>query len=195
VLHLVPISSFAEKKAYDVRLAREGPTTLVPMYASSYSLRYNLDGLLSYVGPRGSTPTYMYTQLYSDGRIEAVDASWIQASGDKNALGKGFEKFIVDATKMYLATQEALGVGAPILAMLTFLAVRGYVIGGTDSWYARHGEDGIDRDDLVLSEIVIEELACAIEQCMRPAFDAVWMACGWPGSMNYDDEGNWRPSF
>ena len=195
VLHLLPVSSFGERTMYDVTLARQGPATLVPMQGSSPSLRYNLDGLLSYVGPGGGVAAWTYAQLYRDGRVEAVDASWIQSSGEKRTLGKGFEKVVVEAMKVYLATQKALGVETPILAMLSFLGVRGCVIGGADSVYARQGEDGVDRDDLVISEIVIEEFGCAIEKCMRPAFDAVWMACGWPGSGNYDKDGNWKAPY
>jgi hypothetical protein len=195
VLHLVPVSSFAQNLTYDVTSARGGSVILRPMGDPSGNSRYNLDGLLSYSQGRGAGAALMYTQLYRDGRVEAVDALWIQATGEKKTLGRGFEKYIVDGMRPYLAIQEMLGVETPILAMLTFLGVRGYVIGGTDSLYARRGEDGIDRDDLIIGEVVIEEFGCAIEQCMRPAFDAVWMACGWPGSGNYDKNGNWKPPY
>jgi hypothetical protein len=192
VLHLVPISSFAEKKAYDVRLARQGTTTLMPMEeVSSVSHRYNLDGLLSYVRPADGVPAWTYAQLFSDGRIEAVNASWIQNSRDKRTLGRGFETLVVDKMNLYLANQQALGVEPPILAMLSFLGVRGCVIGGADTPW-RH-EDEVDRDDLIINEVVVEEFEIAAEQLMRPAFDAVWMACGWPGSRNYDEDGNWKP--
>jgi len=30
-----------------------------------------------------------------------------------------------------------------------------------------------------------------MEQLLKPLFDAVWNAAGWPGSQNYDQNGQW----
>lgn len=200
VLHLFPVSAFLQRQTYDVTSVdvtsvRQPSLALTPMgdpTGSSSQARYNLDGLLSFSQPR-SSKALMYTQLYRDGRIEAVDALYIQASGDRKAFGRGFEKYIVEATVKYLAVQKGLGIDLPIVAMLSFLGVRGYVIGGSDSACSRRGEDGIDRDDLIIDEVIFQDFSCAPELLMRPAFDVVWMACGWPGSKNYDGDGNWNP--
>jgi len=195
VLHLVPISSFSQRQTYDVTSVAQGSLVLTPMgdpSGGSSQVRYNLDGLLSFSQPR-SARACMYTQLYRDGRIEAVDALLIQASGDQKAFGAGFEAYIVDGTAKYLAIQKTLGVDLPVIVMLSFLGVGGYIIGGISSQYSRRGEDGIDRDNVIVDEVVVQDFGCATEQVMRPAFDVVWMACGWPGSKNYDGEGNWKP--
>ena len=38
---------------------------------------------------------------------------------------------------------------------------------------------------------MIESFDFESSKVMKPIFDAVWNACGYPGSQNYDDSGNW----
>lgn len=49
----------------------------------------------------------------------------------------------------------------------------------------------IDRDTLVIPEIVVDTFDCIIATILRPIFDVVWNATGWPKSMNYNDSGEW----
>jgi hypothetical protein len=54
----------------------------------------------------------------------------------------------------------------------------------------------IDRDMLLLPDVLIEDYADVssiqkVAAAMRPAFDAVWNACGHARSYNYDEQGNW----
>ncbi len=49
----------------------------------------------------------------------------------------------------------------------------------------------IDRDILLLPEIVIESYDVIAEDILRPCFDSIWNACGFPRSPNYDDTGEW----
>lgn len=49
----------------------------------------------------------------------------------------------------------------------------------------------IDRDMLPVAEVMIENFGGQPHTILRPIFDAVWNAAGWPRSMNYDEQGNW----
>jgi hypothetical protein len=50
----------------------------------------------------------------------------------------------------------------------------------------------IDRDSLVVPEILVESFDFDAAQIMKPAFDTVWNAAGFPRSMNYDEKtGKW----
>jgi hypothetical protein len=49
----------------------------------------------------------------------------------------------------------------------------------------------IDRDALLVPEIMVESFEYCPQEVLRPAFDAVWRAAGWERSMNYDEEGRW----
>ena len=54
-----------------------------------------------------------------------------------------------------------------------------------------HQNPKIDRNELIIPEIYIENLEGNPIKVIKPAIDAVWNAAGWSGSMNYDEEGNW----
>lgn len=51
----------------------------------------------------------------------------------------------------------------------------------------------IDRNDLLVPEILIEDISLSAESTLRIAFDSVWNAAGQPQSPFYDAEGNWNP--
>lgn len=96
----------------------------------------------------------------------------------------------------HLALQENLGVDPPVLVMLSLLGVRGYRM--TASAPDFDADAAIHRDDLMVPEILFEEYEgdpLQVANRMRPAFDAVWNACGYPRSPNYDENGQWRAGF
>lgn len=104
-----------------------------------------------------------------------------------------FERYVFRALAGHLALQEKLGVDPPVLVMLTLIGVRGYRM----TVSAPDFEAGvpIDRDDLVVPEIPFEGYETdpqAVAARMRPAFDAVWNACGFPRSPNYGPDGLWQ---
>lgn len=80
-----------------------------------------------------------------------------------------------------------------MLVMLSLIGVRGYRM--TVPPAAFDEGEPIDRDDLVVPEILVEEYETdprSVASLLRPAFDAVWTACGYPRSPNYDPDGRWR---
>ena len=51
----------------------------------------------------------------------------------------------------------------------------------------------IDRNDLLIPDVLIENFDNDLIQKLKPLFDIVWNSCGYPRSLNYDNEGNWNP--
>ena len=51
----------------------------------------------------------------------------------------------------------------------------------------------IDRDILLLPEIILENYDIKAEKILKPCFDSIWNACGFSGSFYYNDEGEWSP--
>jgi hypothetical protein len=62
-----------------------------------------------------------------------------------------------------------------------------------DAW-SMTGSTPIDRDVLLLPEIVVEDLATPIGPLLKPALDLVWNACGQASSPYFDAAGNWLPT-
>ena len=51
--------------------------------------------------------------------------------------------------------------------------------------------DKIDREILLLPETIVESYETKAEKILRPCFDSIWNACGFPKSLNYNDAGDW----
>jgi hypothetical protein len=193
VLHIVPFGAFDPDSRVDIPSLGQDTWTLKPINGSVGGQKYNLDGFLTY--EYGHTrPGRSYVQLFRSGIIEAVQTSMLRASeGETRHIASiAYEKELLAVLPAYLSIQEQLGVSPPLFLMLTLLGVLGSVMAVShklDPFGDRAYR--IDRDALVLPEVIIQSFDVEPGQAMRPVFDSVWNAAGWPRSMNYDDAGTW----
>ena len=88
--------------------------------------------------------------------------------------------------------QKKLGVEPPFFIMLSLLDVKGYRM-SIPAMSMRFPQDNrpINRNNLLIPEVMIENFDAEPSKVMKPIFDAVWNACGYPRSKNYDDSGIW----
>jgi hypothetical protein len=49
----------------------------------------------------------------------------------------------------------------------------------------------INAENLILPETVVEDFATPVGKILKPMFDLVWNACGYPASKNFDAQGSW----
>lgn len=93
---------------------------------------------------------------------------------------------------MYLCGLARLEVPLPLVVCLSFIRVKGCKLNAGPALEIRRPySTAIDRDLLLLPDVLIEDYKNDVPKALRPAFDALWNAAGWPRSMNYDEEGNW----
>ncbi|MBW4598014.1 MAG: ATP-binding protein [Brasilonema angustatum HA4187-MV1] len=188
VLHLLPIGCFTSGTSIDVNLTANNPSNLQPISSYGYNQRYNFDGIVKYfsIHPPISSS---YTQLFRNGVIEAVDARILTPINEKKCIPSvDYEKKLINSLQQYLQLQKNLEVNPPIFIMLSLLGVKGYTMAVNTLF--PYEENSIDRDILIIPEIVVEDYAAESSEILRPAFDAVWQACGWDSSINYNN-GNW----
>nr|WP_290224227.1 hypothetical protein [Trichocoleus desertorum] len=194
VLHIIPVGAF------DLA-AQFNPASLYdnfpqPLYTGmGTSRRLNIDGLVSFDANRDEYPAFNYLQLFRNGIIEAVETSEIGDPSDNNPgfIGPNYELQVLKALPRLITIQKNLGVEPPSFVMLSFLGVKGYVIGFNGSYLSSFNKP-IDRDALLLSEVMIENFDISssdLRQVMKPTFDAVWNSANWLHSQNYDQSGTW----
>ncbi len=192
VLHLVPLGAFDAGFQFDVNLIAMNSADLEPMYSSSWSHRLNFDGLLSYSGISADPKCYNYLQIFRNGCIEAVDNLLLEPHNNQLLIPSiAFEKEILEATPRFLNLQRKLGVDPPIVLMLTLLGVLAYQMAVNTARFRFAQSQPVDRDSLIIPEVIVEDFDCDIEQLVRPCFDIIWNAAGWPKSINYDNSGKW----
>lgn len=191
VLHLLPIGAFEFNARRDVSALAGKPENLRPLLShGSYSApRHNFDGLISHNTSQGEVDSYV--QLFRGGGIiEAVLAD-LNDTGDVNRKFlpiRWLEDTLIEALPLYLEAQRKIGVEEPVFIILSLLGVKGYVL-GVPNWY-RVNQSPIDRNTILIPEILIENREEKSEILLRPVFDVIWNAAGWARSMHYDRDGN-----
>lgn len=193
VLHLIPIISFSPAQGYDIGKIASHPEKMTPIYCSvGCNYRYNLDGFLTYSGGQGGK-SRSYVQLFKNGIIEAVEGSLLQPLEELSIPSILYEKELIISLRNYLSVLKTLNVELPVFIFLTLLGVKGYsmsiAIDRRD--FLIDEIHTIDKDILLLPEVVIESYDVAPEDALRPCFDSIWNACGFPRSLNYNNAGKW----
>lgn len=193
VLHLIPLISFNPAQRYEIEKIKAEDSRMPPIYSHGWNTRYNIDGLITYSGS-ATEKSHTYTQLYRNGIIEAVEGFLLSLRDNDKLLipSVAYEQELRQSLHTYLKIMQNLKVELPIILFLTLLNIKGYYM-AVDEWrYPFVEHHPIDRDILLLPEIVIEDYNDNPDKILKPCFDAVWNACGFPKSFNYDDEGKWK---
>jgi len=191
-LHLIPIISFNPAQIYEISKIASRPEELRPIYLSGLNHRYNFDGFLTY-SSLIEGKSHSYVQLFKNGIIEAVDGYLLDPSHHDERLlipSVAYEKELIKSLPDYLSILKTLNVELPIFIFLSLLGVKGYLM-AFDQWEFQDEVHTIDRDALLLPEIVIESYEVSAKDILRPCFDSIWNACGFPRTLNYNDAGEW----
>ncbi|MCZ7542289.1 MAG: hypothetical protein M5R40_01545 [Anaerolineae bacterium] len=199
VLHIVPFGAFDPTTKVDFSVLQQNASLRLrkPILGRGENERYNFDGLVIYDRLAQLPSPHTYLQVFRNGIIEAVEAYLLNISEQKQILsvkGYDFEEMLIEALDRFLSLQSLVGVEPPLFVMLTLLRVSGYVMYVRDRFHFQSLEytHPIDRDVLLIPELTVESFELEAADFMRPAFDAVWNASGWPRSMNYDEKGKWE---
>ena len=188
VLHLIPVDAF-NGNVFDIHSIESG--NLSPITSYGWNNRYNFDGRISYSPVAGTSECISYLQVYRNGIIEAVDCRLLINNAERGRYipGQFYERRLIEALPRLFAIQNGLGVNTPVILMLSLLGVRGFKM-AVNAFYYEDGEL-IDRDNLIIPEVVVEDMREDPGKIMRTTFDFIWNAAGWRGSLNYDANGNW----
>lgn len=182
MLHLIPISAFESGRVVDLRGLSQNPHSLRPLRAGDFNRRWNADGFVAFhrrevQGYRIAT----YVQAYRSGIIE-VAMSPVRTGV---RLEVGWQGRLIGRLQGLLTTLNGLGAAPPYVLLLSLAGVRGARI--TPDAHAVDVQL-IDRDVLILPDAVIENPHADISQALRPAYDALWNASGWPRCIGYHPE-------
>ena len=196
VLHVVPLL-FSEPSS-QVDLSVFGSRT-PPRWVHQTYFHYGRHNLEGFVRPNGnapaSTPLGGYIQVFRNGAIEAVETGSTHQQGDRPLIGlTSIENFALENLGTCLPIQQNLGITPPLVIMLSLVGVKEHVfinyIGAR--FNIDHPPVTIWRNIIVTPDVVVENYPDKnMTSALKPAFDMLWNAAGWPRSMSYDSDGNW----
>ncbi len=197
ILHIMPVSSFATMTILDISgVKKDYINSLPPIDSASYRNRFNIDGLLTYEENSKEGRSWSYCQLFRYGQIEAVYADLVREHNGRRVIpSEAYEKYIVKATLKYFEVLRTYEVQGPLMVSICLIGIKGVYMGVRRPDF--DSGEPIDRDMLILPDISIQEYEVIKDRSvlanhLRPIFDALWNACGFERSFNYDEDGNWK---
>jgi hypothetical protein len=158
------------------------------IYGDPQTWNYNADGFLITILKTDNS----YVQVFRDCGIEAFDISLqfngLDSKDDqlKVAFGVNIERPIINALKRYQDFWNLIGVPGPIGLSLTLMGAKGCAI--VHGHIDRSNVIAIDRDCLMTSDAVIDDLSTPAEIALKPLFDFIWNASGYRELPHYKDE-------
>jgi hypothetical protein len=195
VVHILPLSMSDPLAVHDLSDFPKGQNVF-PMNTNYMDERRNFDGYLAFSRSKAQG-TFGYVQFFRTGAVEAVDSDMLRERWKDLPLiipSVLYEQQIVYGLRRYLAALASLKVPPPLLIMVSLLGVRGYNMAVDKNKYwggAVPIKDGIDRDNLILPEVITDSYEVDLPKLLKPTFDAIWNATGWKESQNYDEQGKW----
>lgn len=190
VLHLIPLSAFDPSTRYDLSHLPDGENWrfIKTMGATNFEPAHNFDGVAGY-------RPHAYTQVFRNGIIESVRAPRARPDEEPPRLmGMANEDMILTAIRtQFLPLLNGLSVEPPIVILVSVLGARGWtVIPNNPENYSMDGVTPIARDTLALPNVMIDSYDADVPRALKPAFDVLWNASGWPRSMGYNEDGTRR---
>ncbi len=194
VLHSIPLAAYQVTQVFEISDMPRAFFTHTSDYRFQHH-RFNLDGAVFYTQTGESAVMRAYQQIFRNGNFEYVSADIITPSiNDRELIGipsPEFEVQLIQQTDKILSFQKTIGIEPPIYLLVSFVGVKGLKIArGLQLIY-----QGIDRDILLIPEILFDTYPSKIEEVarlLRPALDTIWNSAGAPQSPNYDKDGNYR---
>jgi hypothetical protein len=193
--HVIPLASVAGGPTLDMAPLAAGHLNLLPLGAKSdeCETRLNFDGVLC--SRRGEAAGEV--QLYRSGIVESADREVIGAiwePGNPRLWMRDVEQGIHDRVADYLELLEGLGLMPPYLMAITLLGVERAIL-TLPRMPSGSTRRPIDRRVLMLPEVWVESARPNLQALLRPAWDVLWQAGGIPRDPNYNESGEWRPSY
>jgi len=188
IFHLIPLDAFQTGRFVDLNSIKDQERSLGAIGWEHVGrgpnhVRFNLDGfLVSHA--RGGDPKQGLAccQWFRNGIVESFSSLWYKTE-KMRLLWNVFEDSLPKSVKRFLDVQEQLRVQPPIVALLTVCDVRNFTMVIEGSYHEIRGDiDPIDRDHLLVPEVMIESYESDLQTVLRPMIDAVWNAAGYAES-------------
>lgn len=162
---------------------------LRPMLSMGWSSQINFDGYLVYSGGQACRS---YTQIYRDGRIEAVQGGVVREGKDQSTVfTNSVESAVLPALQQSIELLRELAVAPPFVVSIALQGVKGAMVhGGGHYW---EPVPALKVDELELPEFVLQAYgdAQSVQRAAKPSIDALWNAAGLTESGNLSADGTW----
>lgn len=190
ILHLLPLVLFSVP--FDTPQCTDF-SGLFPIDADYIGFqRHNFDGYLTQSETdRKTGEADNYCQYFRYGGVEAVSAYFSYETDEGAYIDARYEEKLIKRLPNYIDFLRRGNISPPFVVTVSMTGVRGRQFPSSGR-IRRGGSPEIDRDCLLLPDVLIQSYDGDLSQEMRPIFDAAWNAAGFAGSPSYGENGKWR---
>lgn len=193
VLHVVPVQAAIGLVQIDP-LPYEARKRELPFLGNVHAatIRLNLDGAVGALHPEAKQNS-SYVQIFRTGYAELVWVLQQHAGRTRPSLPSvAYENNTMAFVNRVRVELKNLGYSTAVILMLSILRADQVDFTANDRSGFPIAGPGFDRDTLVLPDVLVED-DVSTAHGMRPVFDLVWQCAGFHSSLNFGDDGEWRP--
>ncbi len=186
-IQIIPFS-FQDEQILDLSNANNMNLKMQPLNCSSCEFMFNLDGFASFgIDRENRQKVISYDQLFRNGIYEVYTGHLIQeyTTNDGQVInrinGAYFVNDVINKITDGITVLKRFKVQPPYIICLSIHETRGAVMYDTNTWSKRP----IMATEVVLPPLFLQTIEVDIYKSLKPYFDIIWQASGYPKSPDY----------
>jgi len=191
IFHALPLNALDVWPVFQTLTENQRMNGMTPMGGHPSDWRYNLDGFVLHTN-RDDPSRQTYVQCFRDGGLEAMSGSLLDGDPQRGGFyGWSVELNVLQAVMRWQQhVWPVLGVAGPVALGLTLSGVKGLKVLPLSSWNLFPGDHkALDRDVVMIPELLVQDLATPAPAMLQPLFDLMWNGGGWSRSPSYSGPG------
>ena len=196
IIQCLPISAFRSRELYSVKEISDAMGKVgSDAFGSLSSKQITIDGIFirssdqvknSFAHYKTNGINEKATTLFFYPEYKATN---ISPSKKINVINeRDLLEIIISTCSEQLNYYSTMNIPTPIIISCAIMNGYGFTIPNRQ-WMRTYGS--IDRDALLMPDILVEELTAKPEVLLKPVFDAIWNACGYTRCLAYDEDGHY----
>jgi len=181
IMHVIPVSTFKMQAPFDLNIVRNNTVSMKPIGSGGWDTQYNINGVLTHSNDDA------YCQFFKNGVFEFVSTRFFKDKiHDKTYIpSKIVADQIVSTLNQLKNLMSILDYSYPIYIFITLVGISDYWLATASQWWMQpipHLDD-----ILYLAESSIEnikEFELPSSEILKPTFDSLFRAYGYPNSDN-----------
>jgi hypothetical protein len=182
---MAPFESFRSGFALDLESAmKQAQGGLLPLGTGSNGHVYTLDGIFCF---NDLPACNAYSQVFRNGIIETASRNLLAHPYGKKlipcgAVPRDVMEYVRSAVRFY----QRLSVSPPVVAMMSIVGVQDFEFATSTEMGVGYYTHRVDRDDLILPSVLVQDFTTSAVDICRPMFDALFNAAGFPKWPEYE---------
>ncbi len=192
VLHVIPFDFMESGNQIDLTKHESTFLRFPPIVNDGWGHLYSMDGFVTFTG-KYEGESQSYNLFFRNGAIETATCTFYTEKENNNTIASLFyEQKVLEWLDKLGQIAPLVEIQIPVFIIMSLLNVRDFLM-ATSNMFDITPKHPIERDHIMLPEVLVEDFNFNPSAVMKPIFDIIWNACGYSGSRNYDQDGNWRP--